>query len=389
MTDEQEKERAEQWLNEQAALDLLEEDWAKFNTRRKSAPHWRPHLAELNLSGCRLERFDLRGCTFKNVFFRDTNCHGVLFIGSVFDECVFDRAHLKQASFLGARLTRCSLYKVILEHTSFEGAHLLNTHLHADRSATPHPEADDYHVSFRRAQIIDSSLNDVLLSGANNLFDYASFEKLRGGYLKTEELLSDARWHTVFLGTARLHRELRSGHPPTNTAPEAQAPPPPSMLQEMQDGAIRAASEELTIACRDLAVQGVTSLPLSNELRDKLISFLKTKPGEHLIAGLLSLVLQSGITDHLPLIPDEVKALLRERLPRELRVGAMQQIFKELGKLLLGAAGSTIAKLQEAAAASPSSTPEPARLPEPSATPFRTVPRSRIKTAPARARRGG
>lgn len=160
------------------------------------------------------------------------------------------------------------------------------------------------------------------------------------------------------------------------------------MLQEVQDGAIRAASEELTIACRDLALQGVASLPLSSELHDKLVAFLKTKSGERLIAALLSFVLQSGITDHLPLIPDQVKTLLRERLPRELRVGAMQQIFKELGAFLLSAAGSTIAKLQEAASTVPPSSPEPAKLPEPSTTPFSTASRSRIKKAPAHTRRG-
>lgn len=427
----------EQRLNTQALHFLLRGQADKFAQLRQRHPDWKPEFVGCVLSGCSLTAFDLSNCHFENTNFGDALCQSTNFSGSEFAHCRFEATDLTGASFEGAEIHRSLFQRAHLEGTSFECAYLGQTDILLPAPASS--GAKHSHLrgpNLSRARLVGCQLSQKLLH-AGTSFEYTDFadyiptdqhdeeyevawdkERYHGTYvladadghehtveLRVDRLLFTAKrerdseraviakafakasWNTVMFN-AKLHRraDLLPGSRivaiAKSSSPTDQASS--TLSDELKDGAIRAASEELTLACRDLVLDGVAHLPLSDDTRKKLHSFLKTKSGERLVAALLSFVLQSGVTDYLPLIPEEVKTLLRQRLPRELRVGAMQQIFKELGKLLLGAAGSTIAKLQEATAAPPVPAAEPAQLPEPTAKLFKAAPTSRIRKAPVR-----
>ena len=135
------------------------------------------------------------------------------------------------------------------------------------------------------------------------------------------------------------------------------------------EAAVRMASKECLKACTDVMVQGVGQLPIAPEHRESLTKFLRNSKGQVLVAQMLALLLGSGVVDHLPLLTEEMKDVLRTHLPQELRVSTIAQGIEEVMNLLGARLLDILRGLNlgiEASKPAPSP-PPPAALPEPPA----------------------
>lgn len=404
----------EQRLNTQALHLLLRGQADKFAQLRQQHPEWEPRFTLCVLAGCNLSNFDLSNCSFQDVNFGETVCRSTNFSGSTIRRCNFEKTDLTEASFEGADIIRSLFNGATLVATSFECAHLVQTDILQPLLTSKNTEPGSTNLS--RASIIGCRLSRHLFTH-NTFLEYADFQSyipssedddsykedwdseierspdthidadddgicaratilLHLGspsvypeYKEVATIFSKAVWNTLLFDNDLQRRADLLPDSPQVALPEFTERPAHPKLSIPKEAALRMASKAFLKASTDLILEGVDQLPVAEETRQKLTTFFRGSKGQLLIAHLISFVLESGLIDHLPLLTDGMKDVLRKHLPEELRVSTFAKGFEELANII----GAHLFRLLREAnlgaeatepAASP---PTPAALPEPAA----------------------